>query len=222
MSKIYIITGHYGSGKTEVSVNLAFKLREEGKKVALGDLDIVNPYFRSRERAELLEEKGIKVVSSTLGHNSSLDLPAVSSEIRGPMAESATSVILDLGGDMAGARAVTLFLDDIKKQDHEVYLVINAYRPETMDVEGVLKHKEQIEYATKLKITGLISNTHMVWDTTEEDILKGLELTRKVSEETSLPVVMVTGFNKELEKIKENIGSIPTLDIGMYMRDAWM
>ena len=157
MSKIYIITGHYGSGKTEVSVNLAFKLREEGKKVALGDLDIVNPYFRSRERAELLEEKGIKVVSSTLGHNSSLDLPAVSSEIRGPMAESDTSVILDLGGDMAGARAVTLFL-----------------------------------------------------------------LTRKVSEETSLPVVMVTGFNKELEKIKENIGSIPTLDIGMYMRDAWM
>lgn len=222
MSNIYIITGHYGSGKTEVAVNLAFKLQEEGQKVALGDLDIVNPYFRSRERADQLEAKGIQVVSSTLGHNSSLDLPAVSSEIRGPISSPDTEVILDLGGDMAGARAVTLFIDDIKKQNYEMYLVINPYRQETTDVKGVLKHLEQIEYATKLKVTGLISNAHMIWDTTAEDILHGLRLTRLVSEETGLPIVMVTGFQSELEKIVDEIGEIPTLHIGMYMRDAWM
>lgn len=221
MKTIKIITGHYGSGKTEFAVSLAVKLAAEGHQVALGDLDIVNPYFRSRERAELMESKGIRVISSSLGHNLSIELPAVSAEIRGPIADPNTDVILDVGGDSVGARVVVGFAEDIKAHDYEMLLVINAYRPDTGDVDGVLRHLEAIEYTTKLKFSGLIVNTHMVWDTTAEDVMVGVELARAVSQASGLPIRYISAVQSALDELPEDIEG-ELIPIGMYMRDAWM
>lgn len=221
MKTIKIITGHYGSGKTEFAVSLATRLAAEGRKVALGDLDIVNPYFRSRERAQLMEEQGIRVISSSLGHNLSIELPAVSAEIRGPIADPDTDVILDVGGDSVGARVVVGFVDDIKAHDYEMLLVINAYRPDTGDVEGVLRHLEAIEYTTKLKFSGLIVNTHMVWDTTALDVMVGVELARQVSQASGLPIRYVSAIQSALDDLPSDVEG-EKIPIGMYMRDAWM
>lgn len=221
MKTIKIITGHYGSGKTEFAVSLAMKLAHEGRKVALGDLDIVNPYFRSRERAEMMEQQGIRVISSSLGHNLSIELPAVSAEIRGPIADPDTDVILDVGGDSVGARVVVGFVNDICQHDYEMLLVINAYRPDTGDVEGVLRHLEAIEYTTKLKFSGLIVNTHMVWDTTAEDVMVGVDLARRVSKASGLPIRYVSAIESALKDLPADVEG-EKLPIGMYMRDAWM
>ena len=99
---VRVFTGHYGSGKTEVSVSLAMRLAAQGLTVALGDLDIVNPYFRSREQAEVMTAAGIQVISSSLGHNVTLDLPAVSPEVHIPLADPTCDVILDVGGNEVG------------------------------------------------------------------------------------------------------------------------
>lgn len=220
MHNIKIITGHYGSGKTEFAVSLAMQLADHAK-VALADLDIVNPYFRSRERAQLMEQKGIRVISSSLGHNSSLDLPAISAEIRGPIGDPDTEVILDVGGDHVGARALVGFRNDILKRGYDMYLVINSYRPETGDVEGVLKHLEAIEYSAKLKFTGLIVNTHMIRQTTAEDILHGYRLAKRVQEKTQLPIVYISAIPEALKDLPEGLEG-EQLPIGMYMREAWM
>lgn len=221
MTTIKIITGHYGSGKTEFAVSLAMQLAEQGRQVALSDLDIVNPYFRSRERAEAMEAKGIRVISSSLGHASTLDLPAVSAEIRGPINDPDYDVIMDLGGDEVGARVVVAFSEDIKRRGYEMLLVINAYRPETSDVAGVMRYLEGIEYTSKLEFTGLIVNTHLIWDTTTEDVLAGLELAREVSKQTGLPIRYISAIPSALAGLPEDIEG-EQLPIGMYMRDAWM
>ena len=221
MTTIKIITGHYGSGKTEFAVSLAMQLAAKGRKVALGDLDIVNPYFRSRERAEMMGNEGIRVISSTLGHASSLDLPAVSAEIRGSIADPEYDVILDLGGDEVGARVVVAFAEDIKARGYEMLLVINAYRPETRDLDGVMRYLEGIEYTSNLKFTGLIVNTHMIWDTTTEDVLAGIELARQVSHRSGLPIRYISAIKSALAGLPPDIEG-ERLPVGMYMRDAWM
>lgn len=219
MSSLKIVTGHYGSGKTEFAVSLAMKMAREGKKVALADLDIVNPYFRSRERAQEMEAQGIRVISSSLGHNTTLDLPAVSAEIRGPIQDLSYNVILDVGGDSVGARVLVNFIDDIKKRDYEMYLTINAYRPDTKTADDVIRHIDAIEFVSKLKITGLINNTHLLRETTAEDVLTGYELTKAVSDKTGLPIKYISAIPSALEGLSFEE---ETLKIGMYMRDAWM
>ncbi|NLY35919.1 MAG: ParA family protein, partial [Tissierellia bacterium] len=143
--RVKIVTGHYGTGKTEFSVSLAMKLASQGKKVALADLDIVNVYFRSREHSELLEKAGIRIISSSLGHHSSLDLPAISAEVRGPIQDGKTEVILDVGGDKAGTNALVNFRRDIIESGYEMLYVINSHREETKDLAGALKHLDGIE-----------------------------------------------------------------------------
>lgn len=222
---VRVFTGHYGGGKTEVAVSLAMTLAATGRAVSLADLDVVNPYFRSRERADLLTAAGVEVISSSLGHNITLDLPAISLQVREPLADPTKDVILDIGGNEVGARVLAGFRADLVRRGCRVLLVVNAYRPDTRDVAGVLAHLRAIETIAEMPVTGLVSNTHLLRQTTVEDVVAGYRLTLAVSERTGIPIEFVCGIPQSLEGLDARLGAGrqgDLLPIGLYLRDPWM
>jgi len=219
--RIRVIVGHYGSGKTEFAVNYAMNLADKSDNVALADLDVVNVYFRSREKADMMEAKGIKVHSSAFGHSANLDLPSISAGIMGPLQDETCQTILDVGGDAAGARALSSFKQIINFMGYDMFLVVNANREETQTVEGVISHVKKIEEETGLKITGLINNTHLLRETTLEDITRGQELVKSVSKELNIPIKYIGAIEKVAQTIPSDYdGEI--MPIKMYMREEWM
>lgn len=219
-NRIRIIIGHYGSGKTEFAVNYAINLAKENKKVALADLDVVNPYFRSREKKELMENYEIKVISSYV-KGSGADLPSVSADIMGPLQDKSYDVILDVGGDSVGARALGRFKDYFIPGEYDMFCVVNTNRYETQDVDGVLRHIESIEKTSRAKVTGLVNNTHLLRETTVEDVLKGQEVCKKVSETLNIPIKYVSAIPKVAEALPKDLDGI-ILPVQMIMREDWM
>ncbi len=218
--RIRIIIGHYGSGKTEFSINYALELKKQGKKVAIADLDVVNVYFRSREKAELLEEKGIKVIGASIKGNA-LDLPAISGEVLTPLQDKSYDTILDVGGDPAGARALGRYHEYFIEGDYDMFFVLNANRPDTGTVEAALQYVRQIEDTSRAKVTGIINNTHMLKSTTIDDIINGYQLALELSELTGIPLK----YNIVLEELapllpKDMVGEV--FPIELYMREEWM
>ena len=228
-----MVVGNYGSGKTEVSVNLALQYAHQGLKVQIADLDIVNPYFRSREARALMRAAGIRVVVPP-GAQISADLPIVLPEISGMLQPPEGQVSLfDVGGDDVGARLLSTLAPKINRQtspaladgasrSYELWQVINARRPFTDTVAGCLKMHEAIEGSSRLKITGLIANTHLIEETSAEVILEGWYLAREVGEKTGLPVVFVTAMeemaaSKELEEV-----DVPIFRLQRRMLPPWL
>ncbi|QUH25534.1 ATP-binding protein [Serpentinicella alkaliphila] len=218
--RIRVIVGHYGSGKTEFAVNYVVNLSKLNKKVALADLDIVNPYFRSREKESILQEYGIKVISSNVkGLNS--DLPAVTGEVLGPLQDKSYDVVLDVGGDSVGARSLVRYTEYFTSEDYDMFLVINGNRGETTSVEGVLKHIDSIEAVCQVRVTGIINNTHLLRHTTVEDVLRGQELCLKVSRKRNIPIKYVCAIEPIINRLPKDIeGSL--FPIKMFMREDWM
>lgn len=219
--RIRIITGHYGSGKSEFSMNYITKLRElvDGK-VAIADLDVVNVYFRTREKRELLESKGITVIDSSV-RASTLDVPAVSPQIASTAGDPSYNYLMDVGGDSVGARVLGRFSSHITNEDYDMFFVINANREETTTPEQVIEHIRSIERTSKLKVTGLINNTHLVRETTIDDVLKGQELAKRVSSMTNIPIKYVVCLETFIDKLPQNIEG-QVFPIKLYMRDPWM
>ena len=186
--RISIVTGHYGTGKTEFSVNLALALAAEGASVMLADLDIVNPYFRSRERRSLLEEAGVRLISSSQAC-SDADVPALPAELLTILEDRSICGVLDIGGDPVGARVLARFLPRIVQEDYQLIYVLNANRPEVRDREKAISYLRGIEATTGLTCTGIVNNTHLCGETTEEEIRKGAALAAEVSGETDIPVL---------------------------------
>lgn len=219
--RIRIIVGHYGSGKSEFAVNYAMQLSEREKNVAIADLDVVNVYFRSREKAQMMMDHGIKVISSSTGHAANLDLPAISASVFGPLQDDTCHTILDIGGDSTGTRVLATFKQIIAFKGYDMFLVINAYRQETESLEGVLKHIEEIENQSGLKITGLINNTHLLKETTLEDVTKGQVLVKSVSDQLNIPIKYICAIEKVAQTVPSDYdGEI--MPIKMYMREEWM
>ncbi|KAB3531293.1 MinD/ParA family protein [Alkaliphilus pronyensis] len=219
-NRIRVIIGHYGSGKTEFSINYAIKLAKEEKNVALADLDVVNPYFRSREKHGLLKEHGVKVVSSYVKGSGS-DLPAVSGDVLGPLQDKSCNVVLDVGGDSMGARTLGRYKDYFIEGEYDMFCVVNGNRIETQTLEGVINHITSIEGTTRARVTGLINNTHLLRATTVDQILKGQELCRRVSQATKIPIKYTAVVESLIHQLPENIeGTI--MPIKMIMREAWM
>ena len=223
--RVRIIVGHYGSGKSEFSVNYAIQLaknkKSESDKIAISDLDVVNPYFRSREKEDLLDSYGIKSYSSIL-RNSTLDVPAVSPELRAPIINKEYQYVMDVGGDAIGARVLGSMKDVIKGSDYDMFMVINANREYTSNPDQVIRYMREIMGASGLEITGLISNTHLLWDTTNEEVLKGVKLVEEVSKKTGIAFKYTVCPNYlDISEIKDQIPSeIFTID--MVMREKWM
>lgn len=219
--RIRIITGHYGSGKSEFSMNYVTKLRElVDTKVAISDLDVVNVYFRTREKRDFLQSKGILPIDSSV-QATALDLPAVSAQVTAPIIDSLYNYVIDVGGDDIGARVLGRFSHLIKEDDYDMFCVVNANREDTQTAEDVIKHIKSIEYTSKLKVTGIVSNTHLVRETTIDDVVKGELLAREVSSLTNIPVKYVTCLQSLIPQLPKDIkGEI--FPINLYMREDWM
>ena len=220
--RIRIITGHYDSGKTEFAVNYVKKLRESvDGRVAIADLDIVNVYFRSREKKEELEEKGIQVIASNLD-TAVADVPAVSGAMTMPVINKEYQYVVDLGGNDVG----TLVLGRIKPLlDHaeaDFFMVVNAYRPNTSTPEGIIEQMENLEYAAGLKVTGFINNTNLVRETTAECLLHGDEVLKEVTKRTGVPVKYVSYVKDVMtEEIPEGLSG-ELFPMEFNMRKTWM
>ena len=173
--RIRIIAGHYGSGKTEFAVNYSIMLAKDGKKTAIADLDVVNPYFRSREKETELNEYGIRVIGS-MRKGASLDVPSVSPEVYTLMQDKSWEVVLDVGGDSVGARTLGRYHEYLDIEPYDMFFVLNANRHQTADVEGAVNYLKAIEISSRQKFTALINNTHLCGDTTVAEIIKGYEL----------------------------------------------
>ncbi|MEN1759909.1 ATP-binding protein [Anoxynatronum sibiricum] len=221
-NRIRVITGSYGTGKTEFSVNYALKLAAAGNKTALVDLDVINLYFRSREKQEELEAAGVRVISSSIKGRGA-DLPAVSAEAAAPLQDTSWQVVLDVGGDAMGARALSRYRTYFQPGEYDMFFVVNANRPETATLAGVREHLEAIQRVSQIPVTALVNNTHLVKETTLEDVLRGQCLCRQLSEATGLPL----RYTSLLESLVPQVASSEVLDgtlfpLSLIMREAWM
>lgn len=186
--RLTIVTGHYGTGKTEFSVNLALALAAEGARTALADLDIVNPYFRSREQKELLEAAGVRVVATSQAL-ADADVPALPAELHAVLEDRAVRGVLDVGGDPSGARVLRRYRPRILREDYQLLYVVNAARPEVRTAESSAEYLRGIEAVTGLRCGGLVNNTHLCGETGPEDIREGAALAEEVSRLTGVPIV---------------------------------
>ena len=219
LERVVLIVGNYGSGKTEVAVNLAIRLSGQ-QDVSIADLDIVNPYFRCREAREEMERSGIRVINPD-GEYQAADLPIILPEIKGAVLSGQGTLIFDVGGDDVGARVLGSLADFLADGSCSVLQVVNARRPFTESVEGCLKLKGEIETASRLQVTGLISNTHLLEQTEASTVFDGLELAREVGESAGIPVVFVTVSEHLRDGFDEQAAGCPILWIKRRMLPPW-
>lgn len=190
--RITLFAGHYGSGKTNIAVNYALQLRKEGKEVTIADLDIVNPYFRTKDSEQELSQAGIKLISSAFA-SSNVDLPALPQEVYSIVDNNSGYAVMDIGGDDRGAYALGRYADSIKKENnYEMFMVINMYRPLTRDVESTLEVMAEIEQACSMKFTAIVNNSNIGMETTAQDVIDSFEYAQKISDATGLPWRLTT------------------------------
>ncbi len=192
MKRITLFAGHYGSGKTNIALNYARQLKSADpsppNRVAVADLDIVNPYFRTKDSAAALAAEGIELVVSDYA-NSNVDLPALPKETYALIADRGTKVVVDVGGDDRGALALGRYVDDIRSEgDYEMLGVVNASRPLTQTPEDTVAVLREIEAACGLPFTGLVNNTNLGQQTTAETVIASAPYAARVAELMGIPV----------------------------------
>lgn len=219
--RIQIFTGAYGSGKTEVSMNYAVSLRREHEKVALIDLDIVNPYFRSREAAGPLREAGVDVIFPS-GALASADLPAITPDINRVLQDEEYKVVFDVGGDNVGAIALGRFHPYFGEGQYDMNFVINTLRPFTRDVEGIREILQEVSQASRIQVTHLVANINIVTDTTVEDILHGYQVIKEASAAFELPVKYLAVEETLKGKLPEEAFDVPVQYIHLFNRPDWL
>lgn len=204
--RIKIFTGHFGSGKTEVAVNYALKANTVHKNVAIVDLDIVNPYFRTADVKNELIDKGIWVVTPMYA-NTNVDVPALPSEMNTLLEKKEYDVILDVGGDDLGAKVLGRYKEDIMEQGYCMYFVVNARRPMT-DTDAKLEEMlYEIESSSGLKVTKLINNTNLLDQTSVEDVIEGHKMIKRVSDKLGIPIAFISGFADLIGGVEKEVGS---------------
>lgn len=189
--RITILTGHFGSGKTEIAINLVLNEKKLHNKTAINDLDIINPYFRSRDVSDIFAEQNIELIAPA-NRLATSDLPIVSGEIYRVLHDNSYRVIIDAGGDKDGAKALGQYYHEWKGLEPELIFVLNGNRPYVSTLEGARYTVEQIEKAARLKVTGIINNSNIGSETSMDDIFNGYELSSKLSRMLSIPLLYTT------------------------------
>ncbi len=216
MKRLTFVMGHYGSGKSEFSVNYAIQKNLD----YLFDLDIVNPYFRTRELDGILKENNIKTASSTITNSLGSDLPYISPETFGPIRANTGSAVYDFGGEDVGARVFRQYADDVDISECETLFCINIFRPETSDVESIMKMINKIEGGSGIKITGFVNTTNLLRHTTLEDIKRGEEIILKVSEKTNKQILYTAIWDNIISDRYVFKGEI--VPLRLYLRKEWL
>lgn len=219
--RILVIVGGYGSGKSEVAVNLArYLIAATDQPVSIADLDIINPYFRSREAAAELAALGVRSLVPP-GEQLQADLPIIIPEVKGAIEQHEGYLILDVGGDDVGSRVLSSLSDAFKPAGYDMLLVLNANRPFTATVEGARTLLGQIEAASRLRFTGLIGNTHLLEFTTPEIVLEGLRLTEQVGAAAGLPIRFISVLGTVLKEMTAVPFVHPVLPLGRSLVKPW-
>ncbi|MBQ6678661.1 MAG: hypothetical protein IJM76_01440 [Lachnospiraceae bacterium] len=190
--RITLLAGHYGSGKTNIAVNLALELRKQEKNTAVADLDIVNPYFRTLDSRRAFEEAGIRLIVSQYA-NTNLDAPALPQEMYAVVDDKTLHSVIDVGGDDRGALALGRISPAIREEnDFDMFLVVNFYRPLTRDIPSVLEVKREIETACGLPFTGIINNSNLGAETDADVVLSSVPFIRELTEASGLPLLFTS------------------------------
>ena len=196
--RVTLLCGHYGSGKTNVAVNMALELAALGKNTAVADLDIVNPYFRTKDSKEDFEAAGVRLICSEYA-NTNLDIPALPQDIYAVTDDKSLNVIVDVGGDDRGAYALGRIAPALVSEGNfDCLMVINRFRPPTPDAKSTVEVMREIEAAGKIPFTGLVNNSNLGAETTAEDVLSSESYANEVSRLCGLPI-RLTSFDKALE-----------------------
>ncbi len=218
--RVTLFAGHYGSGKTNVAINYALLLKSVEEKVSIADLDIVNPYFRTKDSEGMLEREGIRLISSPYA-NTNVDTPALPAEIYSSFEDKSVTSIIDVGGDDRGALALGRYAPLLKEEgNYEMLFVINKYRYLTASAEDTLEVMREIEESAGISFTGIVNNSNLGEETTEELVLQSLSYAEEVSSLSGLPIKMTT-VKAELFDALE--GKIPNLlPMKLYVRQTWL
>lgn len=223
--RVTVLTGAFGSGKTEIALNMAIGLARKHKDVALVDIDVVKPMFRSRERRRTVEEAGVRMVDTMAGLQGA-DLPIVTGEVDALISRKQGRVVIDVGGDHLGARTLGRYSGRMDPNRDMLY-VINTRRPFSSGKEEILRMMGMVSGAARLDLTGIVANTNLGTESEVGMAYEGLEIIREVSEETGLPIRFVALYEKLVrmdpsaaESLEKKTG-LPVLAIKRYLLKPW-
>ncbi len=211
--RITLFAGHYGSGKTNIAVNYALHLKKMGYEVTIADLDIVNPYFRTKDSEKELLDAGIPLISSAFA-NSNVDLPALPQEMYSLVQQKNRYGVMDIGGDDRGAYALGRYTPYIKEENnYEMVFVANFCRPLTRTPEEALEVMREIELAAGLKFTAIVNNSNVGWETTPDDVLATDKKAKMLAQISELPLLMTTAHEGIAEKLSEMVENVFPLNL---------
>ena len=206
--RLTILCGHYGSGKTNIAVNMALDLRQQRDNVAIADLDIVNPYFRSKDSEDEFREKGVRLICSDFA-SSNVDLPSMPADLYAITDDKSMSVIMDIGGDDRGAYALGRLRELIlNEDDYEMLMVINRYRPLTPDAPSTIEVMREIELACGIPFTGVINNSNLAGETDAAVILGSAAYAQEVCRLSGLPLVLTTVEERLYDELQNRIDNL--------------
>lgn len=220
LKRVTIFAGHYGSGKTNVAVNYALEISKCNRSVAIADLDIVNPYFRTKDSEKVLAEYGIRLISSPYA-NTNVDTPALPAEAYSVIHNENVYSVIDVGGDDRGALALGRYMPEICKQNnYEMIFVINKYRHLTSSPEETLNIMREIEFAAGVKFTSIVNNSNLGEETGADDVLSSVKYAEEVSRLAGLNIKMTTVKSSLTSELEGKIDNL--FPIELYVRQSWL
>jgi len=219
--KTIVVAGWYGTGKTEFCVNLALSLKRDiSETIYLADLDVINPYFRSRDKADFLKSHGIEIIGNNINDSLNQDIPALDNKALRHILQG-DNLIVDLAGSLNGLKPLSIFKRHLKEGEYDFFVVLNAFRSDVNTIKTMIEFIQNAEIISALKVTGIINNSHLLHMTTPELILESQELIEKVSQKVNIPIKL-TLVKTEIYNIINNKITSPILTFDeLIMRKDW-